>query len=127
MTQTKAGRDPEGAEKQIEAQAQPDAEMLETLREIAQMWGPAAPVAKAAIAQAEKGAPQAQPDAGLLEALKHEHQKRLDRSLLDEEGVLTEEDHEESRRIAQEFREGKRAEGCNACAAIAQHEKGAPA
>ena len=38
-------------------QTQPDAELLEALREIAQMWGPAAPVAKAAIAQHEKGAP----------------------------------------------------------------------
>ena len=34
MTQTKAGRDPEGAEKQIAPQAQPDAGLLKALKEI---------------------------------------------------------------------------------------------
>ena len=77
MTQTKAGRDPEGAVKEIEAQAQPDAELLKALKaidkigallypdgadvmddnpfagQVSEMWR----IAAAAIAQAEPGAP----------------------------------------------------------------------
>ena len=67
MTQTKAGRDPEGALKDIAAQAQPDAELLKALRNAQEVihlqfckadkecWKECQE-ASAAIAQTEKGA-----------------------------------------------------------------------